>query len=96
LLVPPSINIPGQGQLTRFAHQISVFFILPETKNISLERMEKIFGGLDFVEAGEQEQEPESAKMETEIVVIQTGNEIHNAATSHVEHVAATPDRSLA
>ncbi|KAL1956772.1 hypothetical protein VTO42DRAFT_6826 [Malbranchea cinnamomea] len=34
---------------------ISVIFILPETKGISLERMEKIFGKVDFVEAGEQE-----------------------------------------
>lgn len=29
--------------------------ILPETKGISLERMEKIFGEVDFVEAGENE-----------------------------------------
>jgi len=34
---------------------ISVIFILPETKGISLERMEKIFGQLDFVELGENE-----------------------------------------
>lgn len=34
---------------------ISVIFILPETKGISLERMEKIFGEVDFVEAGENE-----------------------------------------
>lgn len=33
--------------------QISVIFILPETKSISLERMDKIFGEVDAVEAGE-------------------------------------------
>jgi hypothetical protein len=32
-----------------------VIFILPETKGISLEWMEKIFGEVDFVEAGERE-----------------------------------------
>jgi hypothetical protein len=32
-----------------------VIFILPETKGISLERMEKIFGEVNFVEAGERE-----------------------------------------
>ncbi|KAK9454029.1 general substrate transporter [Dipodascopsis uninucleata] len=36
---------------------ISVYFILPETNNISLERMEQIFGHLDYVTAGEIEQE---------------------------------------
>lgn len=35
--------------------QISVIFILPETKGISLERMDKIFGEVDYVEAGEQD-----------------------------------------
>ena len=29
--------------------------ILPETKGISLERMDKLFGEIDTVEAGEQE-----------------------------------------
>lgn len=28
-------------------------FILPETKGITLERMDKIFGEIDYVEAGE-------------------------------------------
>lgn len=36
---------------------ISVIFILPETKGISLERMDKIFGQVDAVEAGEQDAE---------------------------------------
>ena len=41
---------------------ISVIFILPETKGISLERMDKIFGQVDAVEAGEQD--AETKKME--------------------------------
>jgi hypothetical protein len=32
-----------------------VYVILPETKNISLERMDKLFGQVDVVEAGEEE-----------------------------------------
>jgi hypothetical protein len=35
---------------------ISVIFILPETKGISLERMDKIFGQIDAVEGGEQQE----------------------------------------
>jgi hypothetical protein len=31
-----------------------VIFILPETKGISLERMDAIFGEIDAVEAGEE------------------------------------------
>ncbi len=31
-----------------------MIFILPETKGISLERMDKIFGEVDAVEAGEE------------------------------------------
>lgn len=34
--------------------QISVIFILPETKGITLERMDKLFGQIDNVLAGEQ------------------------------------------
>jgi len=34
---------------------VSVIVILPETKGISLERMEKIFGEVDYVELGENE-----------------------------------------
>lgn len=35
---------------------ISVIFILPETKGISLERMDAIFGQIDAVAAGESEE----------------------------------------
>jgi len=34
--------------------QISVLLILPETKGISLERMDQLFGGLDYVQEGEK------------------------------------------
>lgn len=34
--------------------QLSVIFILPETKGVSLERMDAIFGEIDAVEAGEE------------------------------------------
>jgi hypothetical protein len=35
--------------------KVSVYFILPETKGVSLERMDTIFGEVDAVEVGEQE-----------------------------------------
>jgi hypothetical protein len=35
---------------------------MPETKGISLERMDKLFGGIDYVEEGEQQ--AETHKME--------------------------------
>ncbi|KAL2221410.1 MFS transporter [Thermoascus aurantiacus ATCC 26904] len=80
---------------------LSVFFVLPETKNISLERMEKIFGGPDFVEAGEQESV--SRKVEAQAVFAGTADESKENPTSHVEDVqkekavaplAGLPDRS--
>lgn len=37
--------------------QIAVYFILPETKGVSLERMNAIFGGIDHVAAAEEEEE---------------------------------------
>ena len=43
---------------------ISVVFILPETKGISLERMDKIFGQIDAVEGGEQQESKAIAEEE--------------------------------
>ena len=43
---------------------LSVITILPETKGISLERMDKIFGQVDAVEGGEQEDGKEVKDME--------------------------------
>lgn len=48
----PDRTLLGSGADSK---QISVFFILPETKSVSLERMDKLFGEIDFVVAGEQE-----------------------------------------
>ncbi|KAF4549976.1 Sugar (and other) transporter-like protein 69 [Elsinoe fawcettii] len=45
---------------------ISVYFILPETKGVSLERMDKIFGAIDTVAAAEEE--AQSHKKEEELV----------------------------
>lgn len=72
--------------------QISVYFILPETKGVSLERMEKIFGGVDYVEAGERE--GDSEKRETLAIVKE---EEEKAPTAHVEDASrdhAVPERS--
>ncbi|KAF2672930.1 MFS sugar transporter-like protein [Microthyrium microscopicum] len=44
---------------------ISVFFIMPETKGISLERMDELFGGVDTVQAGEQQQAAEGTDLDT-------------------------------
>lgn len=59
--------------------QVSVYFILPETKGVSLERMEKIFGGVDYVDAGENE--GNSEKREQMAIV----KEEQQVATVHVE-----------
>jgi hypothetical protein len=50
----PDFLVSTQQRLTEI-FQVSVIPIPPETKGISLERMEKIFGEVDFVEAGERE-----------------------------------------
>lgn len=73
--------------------QLSVFFVLPETKGVSLERMEKIFGGIDHVEAGERE--GDSEKREALAMVKEEGK----TATVHVEDASkghAVPERSQA
>lgn len=46
------------------AAMISVIFILPETKGISLERMDAIFGSTDAVEGGENEEPKEIGAVE--------------------------------
>lgn len=41
---------------------VSVVLVLPETKGVSLERMDRLFGEIDYVEAGERE--PDAGKVE--------------------------------
>ncbi|KAK4866257.1 hypothetical protein LT330_008598 [Penicillium expansum] len=65
---------------------ISVYFILPETKGISLERMDTIFGGPDNVAAGESE--GTSEKREAMAIM----NEGEETPVAHVEDAAQ--DRS--
>lgn len=68
--------------------QISVIFILPETKGISLERMDKLFGEVDAVAAGE-----ESTSAEKIEAITYSGGDIKTAAavTTHIEgHTPAT------
>ena len=45
---------------------ISVIFIMPETKGISPERTDKIFGEIDFVEAGEREKALEEGQNDSD------------------------------
>jgi len=62
---------------------ISVYFILPETKGITLERMEKIFGQIDYVEAGERETQAE--KIEAITVSHAMGQDIQADNTRDLE-----------
>ena len=64
--------------------------ILPETKGITLERMEKIFGGVDFVEAGENElntTKKEESTIHHALVEGPFDVKAGGAETSHVEEV---------
>jgi hypothetical protein len=62
--------------------QLSVYFVLPETKGISLERMDTIFGGLDNVGAGKYE--GTSEKREAMAIM----HEGEKAPIAHVEDAA--------
>ena len=69
--------------------------ILPETKGITLERMDKIFGEIDMVEAAENELD--TAKQEENVIQHALGEEVRDgdekgelrkrAEVSHVEAV---------
>lgn len=58
-----------------------MIFILPETKGISLERMDKLFGEVDFVEAGEREEQTTKAEAQA---VHET--EEKGMVSTHIEH----------
>lgn len=72
---------------------ISVVIILPETKGISLERMDKIFGQVDTVEAGEQD--PATDKIEHGALNHSGSSSIEEsksyARSGHVEEIVPTP-----
>lgn len=68
---------------------LSVIFILPETKGISLERMDKIFGQVDAVEGGESEEAKAVNAMEGETVA-RTGS-VDVEKESAVNHVEVNP-----
>ncbi|QIW96337.1 hypothetical protein AMS68_001855 [Peltaster fructicola] len=51
------------------AAMVSVIFILPETKGISLERMDAIFGSIDAVQGGEHEEPSMTDKLEHKAAV---------------------------
>lgn len=67
--------------------QISVIFILPETKGMSLERMDKVFGEVDAVAAGE-----ESTSAEKIEAITYSGGDIKDVP-SHVEDHVVGIDR---
>ncbi|PVH86924.1 MFS sugar transporter-like protein [Cadophora sp. DSE1049] len=63
---------------------ISVIFILPETKGISLERMDKLFGEVDAVSAGEEQTSAEKIE-----AITYSGNtmddKVMDVSANHVE-----------
>lgn len=65
---------------------VSVVFILPETKGISLERMDKLFGQVDAVEAGEQEDSKDVQALEQRTMSLAGAGDVEKSvAVSHVE-----------
>ncbi|KAK2731465.1 hypothetical protein FQN55_004664 [Onygenales sp. PD_40] len=64
---------------------ISVIIILPETKGISLERMDKIFGEVDNVEAGERETDAEKVEMKALAGGNFSEGDVENRASSKSE-----------
>jgi len=66
---------------------VSVFFILPETKGISLERMDKLFGQVDAVEAGEQENAKEVQAVEVRTVSTALAGDMEKNVSVHHEEV---------
>lgn len=69
---------------------ISVVFILPETKGISLERMDKIFGQIDAVEGGEQQESKAIAEEENHAFGRSLQIDI-DGEKGEVNHVEAPP-----
>ena len=64
---------------------ISVIFILPETKGVSLERMDAIFGQLDAVTAGEEADDKDVKKLECQAAA--SGDSEKHGDSAHIEVV---------
>lgn len=65
---------------------LSVVFILPETKGISLERMDKIFGQIDAVQGGEMEDPKAVSAIEGETAGRSASDDMEKGAPmNHVE-----------
>ncbi|KAF2718835.1 MFS sugar transporter-like protein [Polychaeton citri CBS 116435] len=71
---------------------VSVTFILPETKSISLERMDKLFGEVDAVAAGEESTATEKVEMSA-YQHTQDADLIKQNGTEQIEEVAAQSER---
>lgn len=67
---------------------ISVIVILPETKGISLERMDKIFGQVDAVAGGEQEDGKEISQSESH-----AAREIGREKDDHASHIEVSASK---
>lgn len=57
-----------------------MIFVLPETKGISLERMDKLFGEVDYVAAGEFEAEERVEKAEASALNHNAHEQAHGAS----------------
>ena len=65
---------------------VSVIVILPETKGISLERMDAIFGQVDAVQAGEAEESKAVQNMEDHTAARSDGGDVEKeSVVAHVE-----------
>lgn len=66
-----------------FVAMISVIFILPETKGVSLERMDAIFGEIDAVAAGEVEEAAHGKVELDKIDRVDTAEQVETAEVTH-------------
>ena len=85
----PSSIIPSPPKIRRNTTnnpQISVILILPETKGMSLERMDAIFGEVDAVAAGESETGAEKIEARTYASGIVGDGDEKMADREYIEH----------
>ena len=75
--------------------QISVILILPETKGVSLERMDALFGEVDAVQAGEQELGTKAYEMDAYTAVKEQESVDNSAAKKKESSVKKVDDISV-